>query len=318
MANHLAPGIAALIASVGLSSPAAPRANLPSTPQPVFRTETALVRITATVTTAAGRPITSLQQQDFAVAEDNVPQDIALFTRDTDTPLSVAMVLDVSGSMKEELDTVRAGLREFLAQVRPDDEVGLVTFSSRTRRLAALDASRADLLAALDGVRGRGGTALYEGIVEGVRLLAGGRHRKKVLLLVTDGNRTGHRASRRSATRAVQRSETLVYALGIGHSGRESLVGRIIAAVNGPQMGLLRALAGDSGGRAELVDDLNGAGRPQIVDTIRAFGEELRQQYTIGYYPPAHRGDKTVHRIRVTTRQPDQLVRARTVYVATP
>jgi VWFA-related protein len=139
-----------------------------------------------------------------------------------------------------------------------------------------------------------------------------------VLLLVTDGNRTGHRASRRSATRAVQRSETLVYALGIGHSGRESLVGRIVAAVNGPQMGLLRALAGDSGGRAELVDDLNGAGRPQIVDTIRAFGEELRQQYTIGYYPPAQRAGKPVRRIRVTTRQPGQMVRARTVYIAAP
>jgi Ca-activated chloride channel family protein len=217
--------------------------------------------------------------------------------------------------MKEELDAVRAGLREYLAGLREDDEVGLVAFSGRAKRLAGLDAPRDHLIATLDDLRAGGGTALHEGLLEGARALGSGRHRKKVLLLVTDGNNTSHRASRRSATRAVQRSEALVYALGIGHSGRDSLRGRVVAALNGPQMGLLRSFADASGGRAELVDDINGGGRERVVHTIRMFGDELRQQYTIGYYPPVHHGDKKAHQIQVVTPHADQIVRARKVYV---
>lgn len=262
------------------------------------------------------RRIADLQQEDFTVSEDNVQQKIALFSHEIDTPLSIVLVLDVSGSMKEELDTVRAGLREYLAGLREDDEVGLVAFSGRALCLAGVDATRDDLVAALDDQRAGGGTALSEGIVEGARALKSGRHHKKVLLLVTDGNNTSHRASRRSATRAVQQSEALVYALGIGHSGRESLRGRIVAALNGPQMSVLRSFADASGGRVELVDDINGAGRERVVQTIKAFGEELRQQYTIGDYPPVHRADKKVHQLQLATRHPAQIVRARKVYVS--
>jgi VWFA-related protein len=139
-----------------------------------------------------------------------------------------------------------------------------------------------------------------------------------VLLLVTDGNNTSFHASKRSARQTAQQSEALVYALGIGHAGRDSLRGRIVAALNGPQMDLLGSFADASGGRAALVDDVNGAGRADVVQTIRGFGDELRQQYTIAYYPPARRGDKTVHQIRVTTRHAGEVVRARKLYVSPP
>lgn len=274
--------------------------------------------MTATVSDSAGQPVTTLQPEDFTVSEDNVPQDIALFSHDIDTPLSIVIVLDVSGSMKEELDTVRAGLRAYVGALREDDEVGLVSFGADAQAVAELVSPRTELLAALNDLAAGGGTALYEGMLESVRMLGTARHRKKVLLLVTDGNNTSHRASGRSAKRAVQQSEALVYALGIGHGGRDSLRGRIIAALNGPQMDLLRSFADASGGRAELVDDVNGAGRADVVQMIRTFGDELRQQYTIGYYPPAHRGDKSVHQIRVTTRDPRQIVRARKLYVSPP
>jgi Ca-activated chloride channel family protein len=307
-----------LIGALRVMALPTPTSDGGSASQPAYRTQTELVRVTATVSDAAGRPVTTLQREDFTISEDDVPQDIALFSHDSDTALSIAIALDISGSMKEELDTVRAGLHEYLAGLRDDDEAGLVAFGARAHRVADLATPRTDLLAALSDLQAGGGTALYEGMVEGVRLLRAARHRKRVLLLVTDGNNTSHRASARSARRAAEQSEALVYALGIGHSGRESLRGRIVAALSGPQMGLLRAFADASGGRAELVDDINGSGREPVVQMIRTFGDELRQQYTIGYYPPAHRGSRTVHQIRVTTRVPGQTVRARKLYVASP
>jgi Ca-activated chloride channel family protein len=309
---------AKVIAALGVAAAVPLAVAGPSPRQPAYRARTELVRVTATVSDSAGRPVTGLTQEDFTVSEDNVRQDIALFSHDIDTPLSIAIVLDVSGSMKEELDTVREGVRDYVAGLREDDEVGLVSFGARARRVADFVTPRTALLAALNDLRAGGGTALYEGMVQGVRMLGTARHRKRVLLLVTDGNNTNHRTTGRSARRAVQQSEALVYALGIGHSGRDSLRGRIVAALNGPQMDLLRSLADASGGRAELVDDINGTGRGAVVQLIRTFGDELRQQYTIGYYPPAHPGKETMHQIRIATRDQRQVVRARKLYLSSP
>lgn len=285
-------------------------------PAPTYRAETDLVRIVATVSDADGRPVTNLGKEHFAVAEDGAPQEIALFTRDVETPLSVMLVIDVSGSMADELDAVRRGVRAYVETLRPDDEVGLVAFARRTGTMARFSDSRERLLEALDGLTSGGGTALYKGMVEGTRMLATGRHRKKVILLVTDGNNTVRGTRRRTATRAVQQSEALVYALAIGHSNRDSFVGRIAAKLNGPRMGLLRDLTESSGGRAELVDDLNGSGRDLVVRTIARFGEELRQQYTLGYYPPVNRTGNRIRQVRITTSSPQYVVRSRKVYLA--
>jgi len=305
-------GVVVAIATVGHAALAQPAR------QPAYRTQTELVRVTATVTDAEGRAITTLQREDFTVSEDNAPQDIALFTHDVDTPLSIVIALDVSGSMKEELDTVRAGLHAYVEALHEDDEVGLVTFGFSVHRVSGLTAPRAQLLAALNDVSAGGGTALYAGIVEAAHTLETARHQKKVLLLVTDGNNSSLRSSKRAATRAAQQSEAMVYALAIGHAGRDSLRGRIVAAMTAPQMSLLRGFADASGGRAALVDDVNGAGRADVVGTIQEFGDELRQQYTIGYYPPARHGGNAVHQIRVTTRRADAMVRARTLYLSAP
>jgi len=267
------------------------------------------------VTDRSGTAVTNLERDDFVVTDDGVVQPITLFARDSDTPLSVAIALDVSGSMKEELAAVNEGLREYLAVLKPDDETALVTFGRHVTYAAALGRLHDRVASHLDRVTAGGGTALYEGIVAGAGALRDSRHDKKVLLLVTDGNNTVHSTRKQDAIRAVQESEAMVYALGIGHSGRDSLRGRVVAALNGPQIGLLRSIAEISGGRADLVDDVNGSGRARIRDAIVAFGDELRQQYTLGYYPSAHRPDRSSHQLQVTTRNPAYTVRARKVYV---
>lgn len=285
-------------------------------PQPVYRAQTELVRITATVHDADGRPVTNLTRTDFSVTDDEVPQSIALFTRDADTPLSIAVVLDTSRSMAGELDAVREGLKRCLEGLRAEDEVGLVAFSDRVQTPAALNSSRAQLIAALDGLGAGGGTALYRGILDGARTLSSATHRKKVILLITDGNNTAKGVSRRAAAAAAQRSEALVYALGIAHQGSETWRERLVAAFNQPRMQLLRSLTDPSGGRAELINDVNGSGRGALVKTITAFGEELRQQYTIGYYPSGNSANRKAHRVRVIVPdRPSLVVRAREIYV---
>ena len=285
--------------------------------RPAFRAQTDLVRIVASVKDANGQPVTNLAKEQFAIAEDGKPQEIALFTTDVETPLSVVLVLDISGSMGDSIEAVRQGVRGYVETLRPDDEVALVTFTGTIRVHAGFADSRDQLLAALDSLKPGGSTALYDAMIAASRLVAKGRHQKRVIILVTDGNNTMHGgAYRDTAVNVVQRSEALVYALGIGRSNRGSVMNRMMAKLSGPQMDVLRGFTDDTGGRSELVDGIDRDGPGLVAETITRFGVELRQQYTLGSYPPARGGRGKLRQVRVSTTVPDYVVRARRVYVA--
>lgn len=295
--------IATLLALVVLAQP------------PTYRSAVDLVRVVATVSDGDGHAVTNLDRDAFEIRDEGTLQTIDVFTRDAETPLSVVILVDVSRSMKEELDAVRAGIRAFLGTMQATDETALVTFDADVHVLGGLSPSHARLISQLDAVTTGGGTALFEAIETGARLLQDARGAKKVLLLVTDGNNTIHSVTQRAATRAIEQSEALVYALAIGHSGRPTALGRFVAAINRPQMSLLGSWADTSGGRAELVDDVNRSGADAVARTIASFGAELRVQYVLGFYPQAHRADGKTHRLQVTTTERHYVVRARKIYV---
>lgn len=301
------------LASIAWS--AAPRASGQVSSGQVFRAEAELVTLSATVRDRRGRPIGGLTKDDFVVADNDQRQDIALFSQDADTPLSVVLLVDVSGSMVDKLDNVEDALHHFIASARDDDEIALIEFSSSIDKVSAFGADRSRLTRSIRNLDARGGTALYDAVIEGLGELATGKYRKKVLLLLTDGNDTDSRADRGDAVKAVIRSEALVYALGLGHGERGSF-GHDLFSIGEDTVDIraLRALAEPSGGRAELIENPHGKGVDLIDQTLTDFERELREQYTLAYYPTPPPKDDEVRRVRVTTRNSDYAVRARTSY----
>lgn len=282
-------------------------------PQP-FRAETELVTITATVVNALGAPVVDLPQSAFTIVDNDEPQQIALFAQDPATPVSVLVVVDVSGSMDVNFEGIRGGLDTFLGNLRDDDEVGLMVFDSRVRLVAPLGSSRAELRGALRDLQAGGSTALYDAIVQGLGVLERARHPKKVLLLLTDGNDTRGRVDRGDAVDAFERSDALVYGIGLGHGGE----GSFLSLFDRGRMRVMRSFAGQSGGRAELVPNPGGRGNDLVSQMITAYGRELHQQYTIGYYPAFKKAARGKHEVKVSVDRPGMEVRARSVYRRPP
>jgi VWFA-related protein len=286
---------------------------------PVFRTRTDLVTITATVTTARGDRIANLQKSDFTVVEEGEPQEIALFSSDEDTPISLAIVVDTSGSMEDKLDDVEDALQHVIERTRPDDQVFLIRFSDDTEPLGEYTGrDRRAFESALRRLDARGGTALHDAVIAGVAALADARHRKRTLLLVTDGNDTASRSSLRNARDAARSSELLLYALGIGHRAGRSFGHSVLGHEDRVDIGALRELAEPTGGRAFMLDDAHRDGVDLVDQAVSEIGIELRQQYSIGYYPQNPGKEGAFRRIRVTVRDRAMKVRAREGYRVTP
>jgi Ca-activated chloride channel family protein len=295
-------------------------------PAPVFRSRTDLVTITATITDRSSRRVTGLRREDFTITEDGTPQEIAFFGTGDDTPASIGLVVDVSGSMVDKIDDVRDALVHFIGTLTAGDEVFITSFADSVDVDIEFTRDADRLRRAVRGLRANGGTALYDAVIDGVERLARGSHQKKALLIVSDGNDTNSAASRREAERAVVRSETLVYAFGIGHGARGSFghdllghdrFGRAPARqADAVDLGVLRDFAEPSGGRAYLLEDAHRDGRDLIDEAVAEMASELRQQYTLGYYPTSATADGKFRRVQVRVSKPDIRVRTREGYWA--
>lgn len=278
-----------------------------------FRATADLVRVTVTVTDRTGDSVAGLRKEDFAIEEDGRPQDIALFQRDEDTPFSVAIALDTSGSMEDKLDDAQDAVVHFVSQTRETDDVWVLTFSYGVNTIATPQDSRERVLRDIRRLEANGGTALYDAVAQGVGALAGSERDKKVLLLITDGNDTTSRLSRRDAQDRLRRSDVIMYALGIGHGERGSFGHGVLDFNDRVDIGTLRSLAEPTGGRAFELEAAHRGGQDLIDRAVTDVARELREQYTLGYYPPAD-GREGFHNIKVTTGNRNVRVRARNGY----
>jgi VWFA-related protein len=180
------------------------------------RTAVELINVTATVSDGRGRFVSGLRQDDFRVYEDGQLRPITHFTSER-VPVSLGIVLDSSGSMEgEKMLAARQALQRFLFDLLgPDDEVFLYRFDSRPERLEGWTMDRERIAAQIRRIQPRGATTLYDAIAEAVPLAATGRHRKKALLIISDGNDTSSYARVSELKRMIRESEVLVYAIGI-------------------------------------------------------------------------------------------------------
>jgi VWFA-related protein len=181
-----------------------------------FRTGVELVNVTATVIDGTGRFVSGLTQPDFVVFEDDRQVDITHFSAER-VPVSLGIVLDTSGSMRgQKIAAARTALDRFLFDLLgPEDEFFLYHFDNTPHLLEGWTTDRNRISAALRRLRPDGATALYDAVAEAVPLLQSGRHRKKALLVISDGNDTNSHTDLNTLKQIIRESEALVYAIGM-------------------------------------------------------------------------------------------------------
>jgi VWFA-related protein len=361
MTTKLLPVVAAIaVAAVTVSAqqtpprPPAPSGQAqqqtpPDDQSPSFRFKSAvdLINVTTTVTDASGRFVSNLRQEDFRVLEDGKEQPITHFSSER-VPVSLGIVLDTSFSMEgEKMTAAREALQRFLFDLLgPEDEVFLYRFSNYPQLLERWTTDRQRLGWRLDRITPNGGTAMYDAVAEAIPLAKTGRHRKKALLIISDGNDTNSQTSLGEVKRQIRQSEVLVYAIGIDGEGSSSTYGSPRVPSRQPPQRFpfpfpmpggrtpsypppgggqprgpravdervnaeaLRALTDDSGGRTEIVRwarDLDPA--------TTNIADELSKQYSLGYPAPG-KNDGRWHAITVQVRGEGYTVRARRGYMA--
>jgi VWFA-related protein len=181
-----------------------------------FRTGVELINVTATVTDGNGRFVSGLRKEDFRVYQDDELQQVSHFSSER-VPVSLGIVLDTSGSMDgEKMAAARAALDRFLLELLgPEDEVFLYRFDSSPELVHGWTTDRRRISAEIAQLRPRGGTAMYDAVAEAVPLVQSGKHRKKALVIISDGNDTSSRTAIVALQAQIRETEVLVYAIGI-------------------------------------------------------------------------------------------------------
>ena len=208
--------VAILAATLAGQQPPAP----PDRPRPdeVFRFKSGveLINVTATVSDSSGRFVPGLHKEDFQVFEDDQPVEVTYFSAER-VPVSLGILIDTSGSMAgDKMREAEAALNRFTFELLDkDDEMFLYKFSNYPTLLQGWTSDRQLISRALGRLSATGGTALYDAIVEALPLAMRGKHPKKALLVISDGNDTSSRASSREVKQQLRESEVLLYAIGI-------------------------------------------------------------------------------------------------------
>jgi Ca-activated chloride channel family protein len=251
--------------------------------------DVALVVLEATIRDHEGHAVPRLKREDFAVFEDGRPQPIRLF-RHGDTPVTVGLVIDHSGSMKPKLEEVTAGARAFVRSSNSNDEMFVVNFNEKVSQGLPqgmrFSNSVEQLAAAVSGHPAVGKTALYDAIIDGLIRLRDGAPEKKVLIVISDGGDNASKAPLDRVLKMAEQSNAVIYTIGIFDPDDPD-----------GKPGVLRRLAHETGGQAFFPDKL-----AEAVEICEHIAKDIRDQYTIGYSSSNEKRNGTYHKIRLTAR----------------
>jgi VWFA-related protein len=342
---------AMLVAAAALALASGPQQDNPPFR---FRTGVELINVTVTVSDRTGRFVSGLRREDFRVYEDGVEQSVTHFNSER-VPVSLGIALDTSGSMGgEKIQAARDALDRFLFDLLDrEDEVFLYRFDVHPELVEGWTTDRRRISAELGRIQPRGGTAMYDTVAEAVPLAQTGRHKKKALLVISDGNDTSSQTDVASLKQMIRETEVLVYAIGIDGQGVPTITGGTTrlpggtlppprrpvplpfpfpfpgrrvppsSPPTGPGSGPV-VRRGDERVNVAALRDLtdDSGGRTEIVRTAydldpatAGIADELSKQYYLGYPAPG-RKDGMWHSIRVEVRNGGYHVRARRGYIA--
>ncbi len=255
--------------------------------QTTFYVNVKLVSIFVNVTDKNGAIVGELTKDDFAVFEDNRPQQISVFERKTDVPLNLTLAIDTSGSVRKDLDQEANAARHFAHDIlRPQDQMSVMQFATDVSVLTPFTRNLSQIDHAVSELRADWATALYNAICEGSESL-GRQEGRKVLVLVSDGDDTAKSSTYADALEAALRNEVMIY----------SLIDVPIEASAGRDTGgehALITLAEQTGGKHFYV------GEGGLDKAFAKVSDDLRTQYLIGYYPQHQVPGAEFHRVVVT------------------
>ena len=247
-------------------------------------------QVTVTVTNPQHGYQTGLTKNDFRLYVDGQQRPIEFFRQDLNTPVSVGILVDTSGSMQPKIPQARAAITQFLMSLNDRDDIFLFAFSVRPFLLQGFTTNHALVASRLTLLHAYGQTALYDAILDGLLMVEHGRYDKKALLVVTDGMDNSSQSSLPQIIAQARRLGVLIYSIGIGDPNGSSMPGLAIGPfvfggdIDRVDAQTLRMLSTETGARTFVIREVgDGAALRQATSTI---SRELREQYTVGFTAP--------------------------------
>jgi Ca-activated chloride channel family protein len=254
-----------------------------------LRNQTGYEQVTVTVTDQNGRYVTGLQKGDFRIYVDGIQRPLQFLRQDFNTPVSVGILADTSGSMEPKLQQLRAAVSQFIGDLNSLDDVFLFAFSNRPFLLQPFTTNHFLVRSRLALLHAYGQTALFDTIMDGLIMVRHGRYDKKALLVVTDGMDNASQATLQQVVGQARRMGVLIYSIGIGDPNSGGIGIAIGPFMFGGDMDrvdtqTLTELSTESGARTFVVREV-GDGEALRQDCA-AISNELREQYTAGFVAP--------------------------------
>jgi VWFA-related protein len=260
------------------------------------------VLVPVRVTDKHGDLLTDFARDDFEIKENGRPQLVTLFSPQ-ETPCSMVIALDVSGSMTPNMDRLKSAVHAFFTEIRPQDRVSLATFTTDWSIVRTPDAPLASKLSAVDALRAGGGTALYDAMALAAETL---KHQPgpRALVMFTDGEDVSSRATVDGARAALQGADVVLFLVAQGEASKNVRLKQ-----------QLSTLARETGGEAFFTSKMNG-----VPEQFSEILSNLSRQYLLGYAPASPLGDGAWRTIEVAVTKKDgehRVVHARAGYFAT-
>jgi len=312
----------ALAVLTALGSPPQQPREEPAT----IKVEVDVVNILCAVRDKNGRLVSNLEKDDFIVKEEDQPQDIRYFARQTDLPLTMGLLVDVSRSQENLIEIERRTASQFFSQVlRKKDLAFLISFGSEVELLQDLTGSTTLLRDGLDRLEVRGsvggigpgpvptahqprGTVLFDAVYLAATEKLKQEVGRKAIVLITDGVDVGSRLKLKDALEAAQKADTIIYSIYYVDSGAYYRGGGWGFSVSDSD---LKKMSEETGGRLFRVSKKN-----TLDEIFREIQEEMRSQYSIGYTPTNSEKDGGYRRVEISPKQKGLKVQARKGYYA--
>jgi Ca-activated chloride channel family protein len=338
MKTHFGLASASFFLFTVLTFPASSPAQKKTPPKPteeataddVIRVNTTLVTLPVSVTDRSGRFIPDLKQDQFHLYEDGIEQQIAYFDS-AEKPFTVALLLDISDSTKVSLPSIQDAAAAFVDQLRPADRVFIVAFDKRIKVLCEPTSDRVVLNAAIRRAETGGGTSVYDALDLVVKQRLNRIRGRKAIVLLTDGVDTSSvGATFDSSLNTIKELDSLIYPIQYnttedllkvqantieagGHFGGGGVVtakGEPLSVAYERATRYLKLLADNTGGRFFSAGSLN-----HVREKFAGVAAELRQQYSLGYYPANRSAERTKRELKVRVTAPNVAVRSRRSYL---
>jgi Ca-activated chloride channel family protein len=257
----------------------------------LIHTSAELVLVPVTITDGRNRPVVGLDRVNFQLFENKKPQEIKSFSTE-DTPVSVGILVDTSGSMSYKLDRAREAVQQFCEASNPQDEFFLITFADEPRLATEFTTHADEIQNDLLTARSRGRTSLLDAIYMAVTKMRAARYARKALLILSDGGDNHSRYTEHDVKAAVREGDVAIYAIGTYEQSVSTQEERL-----GPE--LLRTIAEATGGNSFSLGSAS-----EMPAVTRNISMRLRHQYVLAYAPQAAHRDGKWRKINVKLRLP--------------